>query len=136
MEELTNTRRKEGIALKGYLKNRAKIIRIDLNKAKMKFKKAVKSKLKTLASSEEKSMFLKGSDITEEIERLSFHIQNLNGTLEKSGSIGKELDFIAQEMQREANTLAAKTFDVSVSAQVLKIKSSIEKVREQVQNIE
>jgi len=136
LSELSKTRHKEGAALKGYLKNRTKVIKLDLGKAKLKFKKAVKEKLKTLDSSEEQSMFLKSSDINEEIERLSFHIHNLSNTLDKSGEIGKELDFIAQEMQREANTLAAKTFDVGVSAQVLKIKSSIEKVREQVQNIE
>ena len=127
--ELAKTRRKEGLALKGYLGNRAKIIKLDLAKTKLKFKKAVKEKLRTLTTSEEQSMFLKSSDINEELERLTFHIHNLCRTLGKPGAIGKELDFIAQEMQREANTLAAKTFDVGVSAQVLKIKSSIEKVR-------
>ena len=67
---------------------------------------------------------------------MGFHIGNFKSKINSSGAIGKELDFIAQEMQREANTLAAKTFDVAVSAQVLKVKSLIEKIREQVQNIE
>lgn len=50
--------------------------------------------------------------------------------------MGKELDFIAQEMQREANTMGAKSFDTLVSARVVQMKSQIEKIREQVQNIE
>ena len=54
----------------------------------------------------------------------------------KGGSVGKELDFITQEMQREANTLAAKSFDLVISGRAVRMKSQIEKIREQVQNIE
>jgi len=50
--------------------------------------------------------------------------------------MGKELDFICQETQREANTMGAKSFDVTVSSRVVEIKSQIEKIREQLQNIE
>ena len=60
----------------------------------------------------------------------------MNSKLAKSGPIGKEMDFIAQEMQREANTMGAKSCDASISAAVIEIKSKIEKIREQVQNIE
>ena len=102
----------------------------------MRLRIAIKKKLKALDNDEERSAFLKDTDTTEEIDRLGFHIRNFKGKINESGSIGKELDFIAQEMQREANTLAAKTFDVAVSTQVLNIKSLIEKIREQVQNIE
>ena len=62
------------------------------------------------------------------------------GTLRKklkyAGSVGKEMDFIAQEMQREANTTGAKTFEAQISSKVVHIKSEIEKIREQIQNIE
>ncbi|MDD3274458.1 MAG: DUF1732 domain-containing protein, partial [Candidatus Omnitrophica bacterium] len=52
------------------------------------------------------------------------------------GIVGKELDFITQEMQREANTLGAKSFDLAISGKAVAMKSQIEKIREQVQNIE
>jgi len=136
LDEFVKMRRKEGRALYNYLKNRAGTLNTNLEAVKARFKEAIKKKLATLLTNEERASFLKETDISEEIERLSFHIRNFKSKLAKSGPIGKELDFIAQEMQREANTLAAKSFDVGVSAKVVEIKSQIEKIREQVQNIE
>ena len=136
LAELSLTRQKEGRATLGFLRNRAHAIEADLTAIKARFKKALKEKLDTLCTDEERSSFLKGSDIAEEIERLAFHSHNFRTRLVKKGPIGKEMDFIAQEMQREANTLGAKSFDVAISARVVQIKSQIEKIREQVQNIE
>lgn len=136
LDDLVKMRQKEGRALCGFLKTRAEALRVNLAIIKMKFEKAIKEKLRQLDTAEERSGFLKDSDITEEIERLAFHIRNFKSKLSKNGPIGKELDFIAQEMQREANTLAAKTFDATISARVVQIKSQVEKIREQVQNIE
>jgi len=100
------------------------------------FKKAVQKRLRHLASDEEQSSFLKESDITEELERLDFHISSFKNKITQSGSIGKELDFISQEMQREANTMGAKACDKMISGKVVQMKSQIEKVREQLQNVE
>jgi len=136
LEELVKTRQKEGRALQRFFKNSSEVLKTNLDFIKIRFKKAVKKKLEQMATDEERSSFLKDTDITEEIDRLAFHIRNFRNKLAKNGPIGKELDFIAQEMQREANTLAAKTFDVGISGRVVKIKSQIEKIREQVQNIE
>jgi uncharacterized protein (TIGR00255 family) len=136
LEELVKTRQREGRALYVHLKNRALAMQKNLNNAKLKFKQAIRNKLKKFSTDEERSGFLKDSDICEEIERLAFHAKNFKNKLSKSGPIGKELDFIAQEMQREANTMAAKSFDVSVSSRVVQMKSQVEKIREQVQNIE
>ncbi|MDD4939272.1 MAG: YicC family protein [Candidatus Omnitrophica bacterium] len=136
LADLSAMRRKEGEALCVYFKKGAKGLTEDLNSVKEKFKKMVKEKLKELATAEERCSFLKDSDITEEVERLSFHIKNFKDKLSKAGAIGKELDFIAQEMQREANTMGAKSVDVSISAKVVQIKSQVEKIREQLQNIE
>ncbi len=136
LDDLVKTRQKEGGALYVYLKNRAEALKDNLDIIRKRFKKAVKDKLKAINTDEERSSFLKGADITEEIERLLFHIRNFKNKLSKQGPIGKELDFIAQEMQREANTLSAKSFDMVISARIIQIKSQIEKVREQVQNIE
>lgn len=136
LDDLVRQRQKEGRALCGYLKNRAGWLNQDLGAIQKRFSKATKEKLETIVTDEERAVFLKNSDITEEIERLSFYIGNFKNKLSKDGPAGKELDFIAQEMQREANTIAAKSFDTAISARVIQIKSQIEKIREQVQNIE
>ena len=67
---------------------------------------------------------------------LKFHIYNFRHKLNLNVAVGKQLDFIAQEMQREVNTLAAKSFDARISAQVIEMKTQIEKLREQLQNVE
>ncbi len=136
VDNLTQARMKEGSALQGYLKQQAEELRKRLLGIKAILKKSLKARLNAFATDEERAIFLKDTDTTEEIDRLGFHIKNFKSKIIARGLVGKELDFIAQEMQREANTLAAKTFDVAVSAQVLKIKSLIEKIREQAQNIE
>jgi len=136
VEELVKTRKNEGAALCGFLNKMADSVKVDINSVKAEFKKAVKRRLGQIKTDEERAAFLKNVDITEEIDRLAFHIRNFKKKLSKAGPVGKELDFIAQEMQREANTLAAKSFDVGVSSAVVEMKSQIEKIREQVQNIE
>ena len=119
-----------------FLKSRAEILKKDLDMVKARFKKAVKDKLARINNDEERIGFIKEADITEEIERLAFHIGNFKSKLSKYGPIGKELDFVAQEMQREANTMGAKSCDAAISSTVVQIKSQIEKIREQAQNIE
>lgn len=133
---LLKTRQKEGRALEVFLRNRAEGLRKDMEIIKARYKKAAKGTMEKLVTDEAKASFLKDSDINEEIERLTFHIRNFRQKLAKTGPVGKELDFIAQEMQRETNTMGAKSFDLAISARVVQIKSQIEKIREQVQNIE
>lgn len=74
--------------------------------------------------------------VDEETVRLRSHIGNMKRTLEEEGSIGRKLDFIAQEMNREANTILSKSNDLQVSDCAIELKTEIEKVREQIQNIE
>ena len=74
--------------------------------------------------------------IDEEIVRLKSHISNMRATLEKGGAIGRNLDFIAQEMNREANTSLSKSNDIEITNCAIELKTLIEKIREQVQNIE
>lgn len=136
LDDLVKMRQKEGRALFGFLKSRAESLKVSLAIIKTRFKKAIKERLTKINTEEERFSFLKDTDITEEIERLAFHIRNFKNKLSKNVPVGKELDFIAQEMQREANTLAAKTFDTTISGRVVQIKSQIEKIREQVQNVE
>ncbi len=76
------------------------------------------------------------SDITEELVRLKAHISKFRETCGKNGSIGKELDFLLQEMNREAGTISAKSKDAEISHCIIDLRSEMEKIREQVQNIE
>ena len=72
----------------------------------------------------------------EELVRLKSHIQGTQAALKEGGSIGRKLDFIAQEMNREANTILSKANDLEVSNLAIDLKTEIEKLREQIQNIE
>lgn len=72
----------------------------------------------------------------EETVRLRSHIESMKSTLAEGGSIGRKLDFIAQEMNREANTILSKANDLETSEVAINLKTEIEKVREQIQNIE
>jgi len=90
---------------------------------------------------QEAALLADRSDIQEELVRLENHVQHLLGLLEENGEIGKKLDFLLQEMNREANTLLSKTSGLAgdalrISEAGLAMKSDIEKAREQVQNIE
>lgn len=74
--------------------------------------------------------------VDEEIVRLRSHIETTRSALQEGGSIGRKLDFIAQEMNREANTTLSKANDLEISNCAIELKTEIEKVREQIQNIE
>ncbi|MFR6141109.1 MAG: YicC/YloC family endoribonuclease [Finegoldia sp.] len=76
------------------------------------------------------------SDINEELKRFDSHIVQFKSTMDIKHSIGRKLDFIIQEMNREINTISSKSNDESISVCVIEVKSLIEKLREQVQNIE
>ena len=74
--------------------------------------------------------------VDEELVRLRSHIETTKKTLLEGGTIGRKLDFIAQEMNREANTTLSKSNDLEISNCAIELKTEIEKVREQIQNIE
>lgn len=74
--------------------------------------------------------------IDEELTRLYSHIEQLKAILESDGTIGRKLDFLVQEMNREANTTASKSNDIKITNATIELKTEIEKIREQIQNIE
>ena len=76
------------------------------------------------------------ADISEEIARLKTHIEHFRTIMSEEKEVGKRLDFLTQELNREANTITSKTNNMVVKANALAIKSEIEKIREQVQNVE
>ncbi|MBR6476265.1 MAG: YicC family protein [Lachnospiraceae bacterium] len=74
--------------------------------------------------------------VDEETVRLRAHINNMKNTLNEAENVGRKLDFIAQEMNREANTILSKSSDLDITNTAINLKTDIEKVREQIQNIE
>lgn len=136
LDILSSARRKEGEALVVHLKKEAQGLKDTLTGIRVRFKKIIKQKAAKITIDEERAAFLKNSDITEEMERLSYHIKNFVSKFSKGSPIGKELDFIAQEMQRETNTMGAKSCDTLISGEAVQLKSRIEKIREQAQNVE
>lgn len=74
--------------------------------------------------------------VDEEVVRLKSHIQATKAVLETGGSVGRKLDFLAQEMNREANTTLSKANDLKITGQAIDLKTGIEKIREQIQNVE
>lgn len=84
----------------------------------------------------EVAIFADRCDISEEIARLKSHLSQFSDSCNNSGNAGKKLDFIAQEMLREANTIASKASDSLIAQCVVDIKCSIDRIKEQVQNVE
>ena len=84
----------------------------------------------------ELAILLERGDIHEELDRLSIHLEKLGKLLQTTEPVGRELDFLLQEMNREVNTIGSKANNSDIAALVIEIKSELEKIREQIQNIE
>jgi len=104
----------------------------------------LREKIKTLCEgiivdegriSQEIALLADRSDITEELVRLKSHIKQFQQWLDAEGAIGRKLDFLMQEMNREINTIGSKISDSAVALQVVEVKNELEKIREQIQNI-
>lgn len=85
---------------------------------------------------QEVALFADKSDITEELVRLRSHIEQFRRNLSSDEAVGRKLDFLVQEMNREVNTLSAKASDATISRVVVEMKAELEKLREQAQNVE
>ena len=84
----------------------------------------------------EVAIFADRCSIEEELVRLGSHIKQLRETLKLSQPVGRKLDFLLQELNRDINTIGSKANDLIITNQVVEIKSELEKIREQIQNIE
>ena len=85
---------------------------------------------------QEMALLIARSDIREEIERLRAHIEQATDLLRQEEAVGRRLDFLCQELNREANTLCSKSADIELTRVGLSLKAAVEQFREQVQNIE
>jgi uncharacterized protein (TIGR00255 family) len=84
----------------------------------------------------EVSIYAERSDISEEIVRLHSHLEQFDSLMVLPESSGRKLDFLTQEMFREANTIGSKSSDVQIARHVIEIKAAIERIREMIQNVE
>ncbi len=151
-EKFVETRLKEGEALKedligkldGMLKHLSYIEKRSpqlVEEYKSKLRERVQELLEDTQIEEsrlllEVTLFADKICVDEELVRLRSHIETTRQALIEGGSIGRKLDFIAQEMNREANTILSKTNNLEISNHAIELKTEIEKVREQIQNIE
>jgi uncharacterized protein (TIGR00255 family) len=119
-------------------KKRKESVKKSEKKAKEKIDKIFSSRHKSdpLISQEAAAIITEKSEIDEEIVRLEAHISKFRKTARKKGPVGKELDFLVQEMNREAGTISAKCKDAGISHLTIGIRLELEKIREQIQNIE
>ena len=154
IEKLKQMRAAEGAALEADLKQNCSAIKQDLelirvrsevvlHKYAERLRKRVnemlaeaKLKLDEETLAREVAIFAERSDISEEIARLDSHLQQLMDGCESSDQAGRRLDFISQEMLREANTIASKASDSEITNCVVDIKCRIDRIKEQIQNVE
>lgn len=152
LDGLVAMRKAEGKRLSADMAKRLRVIEGMLDRIKRrsrvaveKYKHRLASRVKELASglemdetrlATEVAIFAERSDITEEVTRIASHLNAFGAALSGDEEVGRTLDFILQEIFREANTISAKAGDYEISQAVIAIKSELEKVREQVQNIE
>ena len=85
---------------------------------------------------QEVTLLAQKADVDEELDRLNSHLQEVKRVLDSGGQIGRRLDFLMQELNREANTLSSKSIVVETTQNAVELKVLIEQMREQIQNIE
>lgn len=151
LDSFVTMREREGEALKADMREKlAEITETTYKIAERspyvvkEYKEKLESRLKELVSEpideqrlmHEFAVFADKSSIDEELTRLKSHIKQFREIIEESRPVGKKLDFLVQEMMRESNTIASKANDLEITRATLTLKTEIEKIREQVQNVE
>ena len=152
LSALIEMRREEGENLQADLAERLQGIRQLAGSIKERqpvvleeYRKRLQDKIKTLTEgieldptrlAQETALLADRCDISEEITRLESHLEQFSDLFQKGGPMGRKLEFITQEINRETNTIGSKSVDYQVSQHAIEIKSLLEKIREQLQNIE
>jgi uncharacterized protein (TIGR00255 family) len=150
LERLIGVREREGRALAAALGERlarldATIARLDAERPSVEaaLRKRLDDRLRALGAevdplrvAQEAALLVVRQDVSEELERLGIHAREVRQLLDADEPVGRRLDFLMQELVREANTLAAKAGDLDTSREALELKVVVEEMREQVQNVE
>ena len=128
-----------------FIEQRVALIEEEAPKLTEKYRERLYSRISELLGSTtideqriltEAAIFSEKTAVDEETVRLRSHIAQMRDMLAEEGSVGRKLDFLVQEMNREVNTIGSKVQDVNITSVVVDMKSEIEKIREQIQNIE
>lgn len=150
LDDLIATREREGSELKGFLEKRIQSIReiVSTVQAKMpdileKQKQTLLDKVHDLQAEleparleQEVSLLAQKADVEEELDRLNSHLNEVERVINTTGQKGRRLDFLMQELNREANTLSSKSIVVETTLSAVELKVLIEQMREQIQNVE
>lgn len=150
LEQMVETRRREGERLAGFIGERVLRCRESVTRARERMPavlQSIRERLETRLGELKQEMNLERLeqelvilaqrlDVDEEMDRLTTHLDELESVLKRKEPVGRRLDFLSQEMNREANTLASKSADSGMTAAAVELKVLIEQIREQVQNIE
>jgi len=152
LKQLVAMRLKEGVALATDLRHRLALleklgamVRVESPRVAERYREALRVRLAAAglpldvndpAILKEITLFADRSDITEELTRLDSHLKQADGLLKSVEPVGRTLDFMAQEMFREINTIGSKANEVRITRHVIEFKTELERIREQVQNIE
>ena len=150
LQSLVQMRRREGQRLAKLIEQRLQSIEEQINEVRKIIPEAatlreqrlrerlevLKTELEPGRLEQELVMMAQKSDVEEELDRLQAHVAETMGVLERDEPIGRRLDFLMQEFNREANTLGSKSIDTRITNAAVELKVLIEQMREQVQNIE
>lgn len=143
-------REREGAELKAIIENRLEAMQAETDKVKVRLPEIiahyqerlsarladVKSELNAERLEQELVMFVQKIDVAEEMDRLNAHVAEIRRVLAGGGAVGRRLDFLMQELNREANTLGSKSVSADSSQSSVELKVLIEQMREQIQNLE
>lgn len=150
LQDLIEARTREGEELKQLFLQRLEGMKIEIAKVRQRMPEIIKEQRERLIKrfadvklemdsgrlEQEMVMFAQKTDVMEELDRIDSHISEVRRVLKQGGMVGRRLDFLMQELNREANTLGSKSVSVDTTRASVELKVLIEQVREQVQNIE
>ena len=150
LDDLVATRAREGSELRGFIKKRIDSVREIVVNVRNKMPKILAKQKKNILDrlaellveleptrlEQEVSLLAQKADVEEELDRLDSHLNEVERVLDTKGQKGRRLDFLMQELNREANTLSSKSIVVETTLSAVELKVLIEQMREQIQNIE
>jgi len=150
LTEFIAMRGREGDKLKDVIEQRLQAIGVEADKVRAKMPEIlqwqrdrlqqrfdeIKLQADPIRLEQEMVLLAQRIDVAEELDRLQMHIKEMGSILRKGGAVGRKLDFMMQELNRESNTLASKSINAETTASAVELKVLIEQMREQIQNLE
>ena len=154
LAELVRSRREEGMRLRQFILEHCGELERELARLREHYPRALEAARASLSArfagidvdaapervAQEAALlvqkFLVGADVEEELDRCASHVRELNAIFNRGGPVGRRLDFLTQELNREANTISSKAADVETTHAAVEIKTRVERIREQAQNVE